>query len=244
MRFDVYEVARDGAPPHYQPSRTQAVLADAALWQAAGFIAAYIARRSAEDVVRAAPVHRHGRDLGAGYRCLPNDSRLFATDDGRALRVYAVDEASCRFCGRPHRNPPADLCPPARDEYDRVERRGDELGLSESDSTATRRRDACPARHRSDDPTPVARSSPTSSDTLGTAMADPTVVEVLRVEEPAPGEGRRHVVVRWSDGSTGRALSYFADEILVSEGDMVGKTAAELRALQCARDREYLQRDD
>jgi hypothetical protein len=50
MRFDVYEVARDGAPPHYKPSRTQAVLADAALWQAAGFIAAYIARRSAEDV--------------------------------------------------------------------------------------------------------------------------------------------------------------------------------------------------
>ena len=38
-------------------------------------------------------------------------------------------------------------------------------------------------------------------------MADPTVVEVLRVEEPATGEGRRHVVVRWSDGSTGRALS-------------------------------------
>jgi hypothetical protein len=90
----------------------------------------------------------------------------------------------------------------------------------------------------------VARWSPTSSDTLVTAMADPTVVEVLRVEEPAPGEGRRHVVVRWSDGSTGRALSYFADEILVSEGDMVGKTAAELRALHFARDREYLQRDD
>jgi hypothetical protein len=181
---------------------------------------------------------------GPGIDAWPNDSLLFATDDGRALRVYAVDEASCRFCGRPHRNPPADLCPPARDEYDRVERRAHELGLSKSDSTATRRRDACPARHRSDDPTPVARSSPTSSDTLGTAMADPTVVEVLRVEEPAPGEGRRHVVVRWSDGSTGRALSYFADEILVSEGDMVGKTAAELRALHFARDREYLQRDD
>ena len=40
------------------------------------------------------------------------------------------------------------------------------------------------------------------SATLGGAMNDPTVVEVLRVEEPAPGEGRRHVVVRWSDGST------------------------------------------
>jgi hypothetical protein len=66
---------------------------------------------------------------------------------------------------------------------------------------------------------PVTHPSPISSATLGTAMADPTVVELLRVEEPTPGEGRRHVVVRWSDGSTGRALSYFADEILVSEGD-------------------------
>ena len=50
--------------------------------------------------------------------------------------------------------------------------------------------------------------------------------------------------MRWSDGSTGRALSYFADEILVSEGDMIGKTAVELRALHFARDRDYLQRDD
>ena len=31
--------------------------------------------------------------------------------------------------------------------------------------------------------------------------------------------GHHHVVVRWSDGSSGRALSYFADEILVTEGD-------------------------
>jgi hypothetical protein len=75
-------------------------------------------------------------------------------------------------------------------------------------------------------------------------MADPTVVEVLRVEEPAAGEGRRRVIVGWSDGSTGCALSYFADEILVSEGDMVGKTADELRELHFTRDREYLRRDD
>ena len=75
-------------------------------------------------------------------------------------------------------------------------------------------------------------------------MADPTVAEVLRIDEPALGEGRRHVIVRWSDGSTGRALSYFADEILISEGDMVGKTATELRALHFARDREYLRRGD
>jgi hypothetical protein len=50
-------------------------------------------------------------------------------------------------------------------------------------------------------------------------VGEPTVVEVLRVEEPAAGEGRRRVMVRWSDGSTGHALSYFPDEILVSEGD-------------------------
>jgi hypothetical protein len=50
MRFDVYEVARDGAPPHFKPSRAQAALADAALWQARGFAAARIAARSAEDV--------------------------------------------------------------------------------------------------------------------------------------------------------------------------------------------------
>lgn len=62
-----------------------------------------------------------------------------------------------------------------------------------------------------------------SSATLA-SVGEPTVVEVLRVEEPAAGEGRRRVMVRWSDGSTGHALSYFPDEILVSEGDMIGKT--------------------
>jgi hypothetical protein len=73
---------------------------------------------------------------------------------------------------------------------------------------------------------------------------EPTVVEGLRVEESPAGEGRRRVTVRWSDGSSGQALSYFADELLLSEGDMVGRTACELRALHFARDREHLQRDD
>jgi hypothetical protein len=75
-------------------------------------------------------------------------------------------------------------------------------------------------------------------------VAEPTIAEVLHIEEPALGGGRRRVVVRWSDGSTGQALSYFADEVLVSEGDLVGKTSSELRHLHFARDREYLQRDD
>jgi hypothetical protein len=75
--------------------------------------------------------------------------------------------------------------------------------------------------------------------------ASPTVVEVIRIEN-APvglGEGRRCVIVRWSDGSVGPGLAYFADEILVSEGDMVGKTATELRTLHFSRDRDYLRAD-
>ena len=68
-------------------------------------------------------------------------------------------------------------------------------------------------------------------------------MEVLRIAEPPGDEGRREVIVRWSDGSSGRALAYFADEVLISEGDLVGKTAAELRTLHFARDREFLHRD-
>jgi hypothetical protein len=83
-----------------------------------------------------------------------------------------------------------------------------------------------------------------ASTTLGEPMAEPTVVDVLRIDEPADGLGRRHVVVRWSDGTTGRALSYYADEILVSEGDLIGKTVGEIRALHFGRDRDYLQRGD
>lgn len=50
--------------------------------------------------------------------------------------------------------------------------------------------------------------------------------------------------VRWSDGTSGPAVAYFSDEVLMSEGDLVGKTAAEIRALHFARDREYLEPDD
>lgn len=44
--------------------------------------------------------------------------------------------------------------------------------------------------------------------------------------------------------SIGPALAYFADEVVVSEGDMVGKSATELRTLHFLRDRDYLQRED
>jgi hypothetical protein len=138
VRFDVYEVACESAPPHFKPSRACAGLADAALWQTAEFVATRVAARSAKEVW--AELRRFtGLDeiWGPGTEPWPNDSLLFALDDSRALRVYALDEPSCRVCGGPHRNAPSDLCPPARDEYDRAERWGDELGLQQSDSPAT-----------------------------------------------------------------------------------------------------------
>jgi hypothetical protein len=36
--------------------------------------------------------------------------------------------------------------------------------------------------------------------------------------------------VRWGDGSIGQALRWYGDEVLVSEGDLLGKTREQLRA--------------
>jgi hypothetical protein len=48
----------------------------------------------------------------------------------------------------------------------------------------------------------------------------PTVVEVLRFEDlPLGPRGSRRAIVRWSDGSEGDALAWYADEVLVCEGD-------------------------
>lgn len=70
----------------------------------------------------------------------------------------------------------------------------------------------------------------------------PVVIEVLRFEDLPPGSsGSRRAIVRWSDGSEGEALRWFADEILVCEGDLIGKAAAEIRALHFRRDRDWLQ---
>jgi hypothetical protein len=73
--------------------------------------------------------------------------------------------------------------------------------------------------------------------------ASPVIDEVLRFEDLPPGtaNGSRRAVVRWSDGSQSVVLTWYADEILVCEGDLVGKTRAELKSLHFARDRAWLQ---
>lgn len=58
---------------------------------------------------------------------------------------------------------------------------------------------------------------------------------------PLGSNGSRAALVEWSDGSVSEALRWFDDEILVCEGDLVGKTEAQLRSLKFRRDRDFLQ---
>jgi hypothetical protein len=70
----------------------------------------------------------------------------------------------------------------------------------------------------------------------------PTIVEVLRFEDlPLGSRGSRRAVVRWSDGTEGEALTWYADEILLSEADLIGRTREHLRSLHFRRDRNWLQ---
>ena len=70
----------------------------------------------------------------------------------------------------------------------------------------------------------------------------PVVEEVLRFEDlPVGSLASRRVVVRWSDGSEGVGLRWYGDEVLICEGDVIGKTRDELRSLHFRRDRDWLQ---
>lgn len=70
------------------------------------------------------------------------------------------------------------------------------------------------------------------------------VAEVVRFEPLPPGaRGSRRAIVRWADGQLGEACRWYDDEILVCEGDLLGKTAAEITRLLGRRDRDYLQDD-
>jgi hypothetical protein len=68
------------------------------------------------------------------------------------------------------------------------------------------------------------------------------VEEVLRFEDlPVGSLGTRRAVVRWSDGTEGEGLKWYRDEILICEGDLIGKTRDQLRSLHFRRDRNWLQ---
>ena len=83
-------------------------------------------------------------------------------------------------------------------------------------------------------------SEPVTTAPVPTVSA-PTVQEVIGFEQlPIGSMASRRVLVRWSGGSEGEALRWYADEVQITEGDVLGKTAEQLRALHFRRDRDWL----
>lgn len=70
-------------------------------------------------------------------------------------------------------------------------------------------------------PTPTdPPSRPGSLAGMSASEPSPMVVEVLRFEDlPLGSRGSRRAVVRWSDGTESDAMTWYADEVLVCEGD-------------------------
>jgi hypothetical protein len=78
----------------------------------------------------------------------------------------------------------------------------------------------------------------------GDTMTEPVITRVVAIEELPPGSpATRRLIAAWSDGSQSEALAWFSDEWLVSEGDLIGLTRSQVRALAHRRDRQWL-RDD
>jgi hypothetical protein len=79
---------------------------------------------------------------------------------------------------------------------------------------------------------------------MSASNPSPIVTEVVRFEDLPPGSpgsrGTRRAIARWSDGTESEALTWYADEILICEGDLVGKTRQHCAPCTSA-DRDWLQ---
>jgi hypothetical protein len=77
---------------------------------------------------------------------------------------------------------------------------------------------------------------------VSSIAGEPVVEEVLRFENlPLGSAGSRRAIVRWSDGTESVAATFYADEVLFSEGDLLGKTQTQIQSLHFRRDRDWLQ---
>jgi hypothetical protein len=55
---------------------------------------------------------------------------------------------------------------------------------------------------------------------MSASDTNPIVTEIVRFEDlPLGSRGTRRAIARWSDGSESEALTWYADEILICEGD-------------------------
>lgn len=80
-------------------------------------------------------------------------------------------------------------------------------------------------------------ASATPAATLPDMPDQPVAVEATFEQAE---HGPRVAMVRWSDGTTGEAVRFYPDEILVCEGDLIGKTQAQIRSLHHRRDGDWL----
>lgn len=80
-------------------------------------------------------------------------------------------------------------------------------------------------------------AAPATTATLS-RMPDQRVVVEATFEQAEYGP--RIAIVRWSDGTTGEAVRFYPDELLVCEGDLVGKTQEQIRSLHYRRDSDWL----
>jgi hypothetical protein len=71
-------------------------------------------------------------------------------------------------------------------------------------------------------------------------MSTPPVAVEASFEQ-TPDHGPRTAIVRWSDGTSSEALRWYPDELLICEGDLIGKNQEQIRALHYRRDRDWLQ---
>jgi hypothetical protein len=61
----------------------------------------------------------------------------------------------------------------------------------------------------------------------------------VRFEDLPPGSrGTRRAIARWSDGTESEALTWYADEVLTCNDDLIGKTRQQLRSAYFRRDRD------
>ena len=65
---------------------------------------------------------------------------------------------------------------------------------------------------------------------------DPVVVEVVAFEDlPFGVLGSRRAMARWSDGSVSEAVRWCPSELLICEGDLIGKTRAQIHSVHVGR---------
>ena len=97
---------------------------------------------------------------------------------------------------------------------------------------------------RSDRAAAASRSPSRSASGYGLPVDEPVVTRVVAVEDlPLGSPASRRIIAAWSDGTESEALAWLGDEWLVSEGDLVGRTRAEIRSLAHRRDARWLSDD-